>query len=121
MKHNFKFKKYIGDIGYYSMLDIEIDTLSNGALQYAFDDEFVDEEWRTAVLFAVEYIYQHFKKDTQKGFSLNIRRLHTMIGDTASIVVVYAVVSCVAEALNYEAGKKLVYFDEGKGNFVFKK
>jgi len=121
MKYNFKFKKYVGNIGYYSMLDIEINTTSDGALQYTFDAEFVDEEWRTAVLFAVEYIYQHFKNDTRNGFSLNIRRLHTMSGDTAFIVVVYTVINCIANALNYDAGKELVYFDEGSGTFMFKK
>ncbi len=118
MDNEFKFYKLINRVGYYGKINLKITVTESAGLNVNFD-EFVEKEWYDSVEFGIKYFYEHHYKKFNQGLNIFVKDLHTMIGDTSSIVVWYVTVKCLCEAFEYS--EDLVAFNEEKGVFLVKK
>jgi hypothetical protein len=118
--NSFKIKKYINQVGFYAMIDLEINHELSRVLNIRYDETFVDEEWHSSLDFAIKYVYEHYSKIGNKGFSVFVKKLHTMTGDTSQMVVVYATIKCLSEILEVKT-EDLIIMDEQKGRFILVK
>lgn len=119
--HSFKFKKYINEVGFYAMVDLDIDLQTSIVLNIKYDETFVEEEWHAALEFAIKYVYEHYYSWKNEGFSVFVKKLHTMTGDSSQMTVVYALINCLCEALKFNPGKALINLDQKNGTFTMVK
>jgi hypothetical protein len=116
--HSFKLKKYINDIGFYSSIELIVNT-DIDSLKVEFNEVVDDPEWHPSVMFGILYFYEHYSKRGNKGLFVSVRNLHTMTGDSSHIVVFYVTVKCLCEALGYS--HELIEFDNVTGAFTLEK
>ena len=118
--NSFKIKKYINQIGFYAIIDLEIELESSCVLNIRYDETFVDEEWYSSLYFAIKYVYEHYSKVENKGFSVFVKKLHTMTGDTSQMIVVYVTIKCLCDLLETKT-EELIILNEQNGGFILVK
>lgn len=116
--NNWKVKKYINEVGYYASIDLEVEYEDLNGLKINFCEEFVDDVWRSAVEFGIRYVKEH-SISKSSGLSVNVKKLHTMTGDSSQAVVFYTTVKCLCELLEYK--DELIILDEERGSFILLK
>lgn len=97
MNKVYRFSDNVNGTGLYAKVDISIErsTLDYYSLEIS---EWVDKEWHTSIKFAVEYFFQHYKKNAK----VIINDVHTMIVDSSNMTVVYAVIKCLCDLLQFD-------------------
>lgn len=120
ISNSFKIKKYLDKVGFYAMIDMEIKVEDLNVLNIQYDKSFIDEEWLPAIEFGIKYVYEHYSKDENKGFSVFVKKLNTMTGDSSLSIVLYVSIKCLIEALGYTK-KQLINMDEKTGEFILSK
>lgn len=118
--NSFKLKKYINQVGFYAMIDIELKPELAGVFNVQYNSLLVDEEWYSSLQFAIEYVFEHYLVSEKKGFSVFVKKLHTMTGDSSKMTVVYATIQCLCEMLGIKENQ-LVVMDENNGTFILTK
>jgi len=102
-----RFSDNVNGTGLYAKVDISIE--KNNSNSYLLEiDEWVDKDWHTSIQFAVEYFFRHYKK----GIKIKINELHTMIVDSSNMTVVYTIVKCLSDLLEFD--NDLVRFNKDK-------
>src|SRR5579883_2525948 len=94
----YKFKRYLNNVGFYAMIDLEVEEKDQKVVIIDYDMLLVDEEWRCAIELGVRIFHEHYYKFEQKGISVRIKRLHTMIGDSSLATVLFVTIKCMCEA-----------------------
>jgi hypothetical protein len=115
----FKYKQYIGSVGYYASIKMHVEETISPGLQIDFNEEFVDREWQIAIGFGVNYFYEHFSKYSNNGIRIKVDYLHTMTEDTSLAIVFFVTIKCIS--LNFPLDRELIHLNDMTGSFCFLK
>lgn len=113
---SFKIKRQVSGRNYYGLIELEIELNSIRKVEISYSSEEADSEWHSIIEAGIHHFFYHYYLDEQKGLSINIKKLHTMLGDTTPAIVFYITVLCLEIALNYKKG--LIKLDENDGTFL---
>lgn len=114
MISSFRLTTKINSVALYANAILNVEATSDSNFTVEFDD--VDDKWRVAINFAVQYFFEHYRK----GFHVKVDYLHTMIIDSSQMTVVYVIVKCLSDALGFK--KELITISgTGKPEFIMLK
>lgn len=116
MNSTVEYKKLINGKGFYAKVDLDASSSSrSGGLEFSFDKS---SKWYHTVFFAVNYYFEHLKRQGQKELTVKVNMIEEQIIDTGHIVVIYVILSAIEKAL----GKSIIDFKiDEKGNLSLPK
>ncbi len=99
MEGSFNLKKLISNIGFYTKIKIDVEILDDGHGISILDTDY--PEWRNSLKFGADYFFERYSKVKKCRLLVSVIELHTMPFDSSSVVVAFAIIQALCDALHY--------------------